>query len=258
MLSAPMQVHVTVAGACVIIQMEVDSFMANSVSVMIENAWMMKRKKYVEAMGSVTVETVTARLVGMEINVNSSVTSPPGKASEDAHLQTAESAATEERVYVVNVLAMMLIQLETGETFTGTRVNVMKETAELFMIDTLMISVQVMDSVTVGDVTAEQAGMERSVSTPGPAHCRLRRVSGSARVAPVCLVLEGANVNVADAPVILPGTPECTARPASVMTGIVRTWAVWSVEAMACVPVAVAFVRKDGLASFANTCESVI
>lgn len=48
-------------------------------------------------MGSVTVETVTARLVGMEINVNSSVTSPPGKASEDAHLQMAKSAATEVR-----------------------------------------------------------------------------------------------------------------------------------------------------------------
>lgn len=41
------------------------------------------------------METVTARLVGMEINANSSVTSPPGKASEDAHLQMAKSAATE-------------------------------------------------------------------------------------------------------------------------------------------------------------------
>lgn len=38
MLSAPMQVHVTVAGASVIIQMEMDSFMVNFVSVMIENA----------------------------------------------------------------------------------------------------------------------------------------------------------------------------------------------------------------------------
>lgn len=41
------------------------------------------------------METVTARLVGMEINANSSVTSPPGRASEDAHLQMAESAVTE-------------------------------------------------------------------------------------------------------------------------------------------------------------------
>lgn len=48
-------------------------------------------------MGSVTVETVTARLVGMEINASSSVTSPPGKASEDAHLQMAKSVATEVR-----------------------------------------------------------------------------------------------------------------------------------------------------------------
>lgn len=46
-------------------------------------------------MESVTVETVTARLVGMEINVNSSVISPPGKASEDVHLQMAKSAVTE-------------------------------------------------------------------------------------------------------------------------------------------------------------------
>lgn len=38
MLSAPMQVHVTVVGASVIIQMEMDSSMENFVSVMIENA----------------------------------------------------------------------------------------------------------------------------------------------------------------------------------------------------------------------------
>lgn len=41
------------------------------------------------------METATARLVGMEINVNSSAISPPGKASEDAHLQMAKSAVTE-------------------------------------------------------------------------------------------------------------------------------------------------------------------
>ena len=41
------------------------------------------------------METVSARLVGMEINANSSVTSPPGRASEDVHLQMAKSAATE-------------------------------------------------------------------------------------------------------------------------------------------------------------------
>lgn len=46
-------------------------------------------------------------------------------------------------MYVVNVLAMMLIQLATGETFMETHASVMKGTAELFMIDTLMISVQV-------------------------------------------------------------------------------------------------------------------
>lgn len=42
------QVHVTVADVSVIIQMEMDLFMANFVSVMIENAQMMKQKKYVE------------------------------------------------------------------------------------------------------------------------------------------------------------------------------------------------------------------
>lgn len=218
---------------------------------------MMKRKKYVEAMGSVTVETVTARLVGMEINASSSVTSPPGKASEDAHLQMAKSAATEERVFVVNVLAMMLIRLGTGETFMGTHASVMKGTVELFMIDTLMISAQVTGSVTVDDVTAEQAGMERIVSTQRPVHCQWRRAPGSVRVALTCLALEEANVNVADALVTLQGTAGCTARPASVMTGAVKTWRVWSVEAMAHAPVVVVFVRKDGLASSANTQGSV-
>lgn len=219
---------------------------------------MMKQKKYVEAMGSVTVETVTARLVGMEINVSSSVTSPPGKASEDAHLQMAKSVATEEHVYVVNVLAMMLIQLGTGETFMGTRVSVMKGTAELFMIDTLMISVQVTGSVTVEDVTAEQAGMGRNVSTQGIAHCQLRRVPRSARVVLIFLALEGADANVADVLVTLLGTAESMARPVSVMTGAAKTWMVWSAEAMACAPVVVVFVRKDGLVSSANTCGSVI
>lgn len=95
------------ADVSVIIQMEMDLFMVNSVSVMIENAWMMKPEKYVEAMGSVTVETVTARLVGMEINANSSATLPPGRASEDALLQMAKSAATEGLVCVASVLAMM-------------------------------------------------------------------------------------------------------------------------------------------------------
>lgn len=46
-------------------------------------------------MASVTVETVTVLLVGMETNVNSSATSAHGKASGDAHLQMAKSAATE-------------------------------------------------------------------------------------------------------------------------------------------------------------------
>lgn len=46
-------------------------------------------------MANVIVETVTVLLVGMETNVNSSVTSAHGKASGDARLQMAKSAATE-------------------------------------------------------------------------------------------------------------------------------------------------------------------
>lgn len=48
-----------------------------------------------QAMASVTVETVTVTPVGMETNVNSSVTSAHGRASGDARLQMARSAATE-------------------------------------------------------------------------------------------------------------------------------------------------------------------
>lgn len=46
-------------------------------------------------MANVIVATVTVLLVGMETNVNSSVTSAHGKASGDARLQMAKSAATE-------------------------------------------------------------------------------------------------------------------------------------------------------------------
>lgn len=46
-------------------------------------------------MASVTVETVTVLLVGMETNASFSVTSALGKASGGAHPQMAKSAATE-------------------------------------------------------------------------------------------------------------------------------------------------------------------
>ncbi|CAH2223605.1 Integrin beta 1 [Pelobates cultripes] len=69
--------------------------MESSVNVTIENVLMTKRMRSVEATGSVTVETVTVRLVGMEINVNSSVISPHGRSRKDAHRQMAKSAATE-------------------------------------------------------------------------------------------------------------------------------------------------------------------
>lgn len=130
---------------------------------------MMKQKKYVEATASVTVETVTARLVGMEINVNSSATSPPGRAREDAHLQMAKSAATEGFACVVNVLAMTWTPLETGGMCTGTPVSVTRETAGLSTTGTLMTSVLVMASVTAEGVTAKWAGMGKSVSIHVPA-----------------------------------------------------------------------------------------
>lgn len=81
--------------------------MENFVNVMIENVLMMKLMRYVEDTGSVTVETATVRLVGMEINVNSSVTSPHGRLRRDAHLQMAKSAATEEHAFAVNAHVMM-------------------------------------------------------------------------------------------------------------------------------------------------------
>lgn len=48
-----------------------------------------------------------------------------------------------------------------------------------------------MGNVIVEDATAEQAGMERSVSTHVPARCRPRRASGSAKAGVLCPALEG-------------------------------------------------------------------
>lgn len=49
-------------------------------------------------MASVTVETATVLLVGMETDVNSSVTSARGRAGGGARLQMAKSAVTEVRL----------------------------------------------------------------------------------------------------------------------------------------------------------------
>lgn len=149
-----------------------DSSTENFVNVMTENALMMKLETFVEATGSVTVETVTARLVGMAINVNSSVTSAHGRLRKDVHLQMAKSAATEERVYVANAPAMMWTQQVTGEIFMVTPVSVMKGTVNLCMTGTLMTSAQVMGNVTVGDVIAKKDGLEGNVNTHGPVLCR--------------------------------------------------------------------------------------
>lgn len=129
-----------------------------------------------EAMASVTVETATVLLVGMETNVNSSATSAHGKARGDVHLQMAKSAATEAHVFVGSVSVMMWTPLETGETFMETPVSVTRETACPHMTGIPTTSAQVMDSVTVADVTAERAGQGGSVSTLSLAHCLWRAV----------------------------------------------------------------------------------
>lgn len=219
---------------------------------------MMKRKRYVEAMESVTVETVTARLVGMEINVNSSAISPPGRARGDARLQTAESAVAEGLVCAVSVPATTSTPLETGETFMGTPVSVTRGTVELSMTDTPMTSVQVMGNVIVEDATAEQAGMERSVSTHVPARCRPRRASGSAKAGVLCPAPEGVSVNVADVHATLPEIAGSTAGCVSVTTAAVKTLTVWSAEAMAHVPVVAVFVSEAGLESSASIPGSAI
>lgn len=206
--SVLVQAHVSVAGANVQTQKEMDWCMANFVNVMTENALMMKQERFVQAMESVTVETVTVRLVGMEINVNSSVTSPPGRSRKDAHLQMGKSAATEAHVYVGSVHAMMLTQLVTGEIFMEILANVMKETAKQCMIDTLMTSVQVMDSVIVEDVTVKKDGLGKSVNIHVRVQCQLKKVLRNAKEILIYLALEEGDVNVANALVSLQETTE--------------------------------------------------
>lgn len=53
-----------------------------------------------------------------------------------------------------------------------TPVNVMKETVKQSMIDILMISAQVMGSVTVDYVIVKKDGLEESVNIHNPATCQ--------------------------------------------------------------------------------------
>ncbi|KAI1241765.1 Integrin beta-like protein 1, partial [Lamprotornis superbus] len=222
MSSVLVQAHVIVAGANVQTQKEADWYMANFVNVMTENALMMKQERFVQAMESVTVETVTVRLVGMEINVNSSVTSPPGRSRKDAHLQMAKSAATEAHVYVGNVHAMMWTQLVTGEIFMEILVSVMKGTAKQCMIDILMTSVQVMDSVIVEDVTVKKDGLGKSVNIHIHVQCQLKKALRNAKEILIYLALEEGDVNVANALVSLQETTELMAKTVNVMIDSVK------------------------------------
>lgn len=135
------------------------------------SVWTRTLERSVEAMASVTVETVTVLLVGMETNVSSSVTSAHGKARGDAHLQMAKSAATEGLVCVGSVTAMMWIPLETGEIFMETPASAMRGTVMLHTTGTPMTSAQVMVSATVAAAIARKDGQGRSVSTLCPAPC---------------------------------------------------------------------------------------
>lgn len=165
---APTQERVSVAAACATTPTAKASSVGATVSVMTASAWMRTQERCVEAMESVTVETVTARPVGMEINVNSSVTSAHGKASGDAHLQTAKSAATEGHVYAENVHAMMWTHPETGVTSMETPASVTRGAATQHMTDIQMISALVMVSVIAGGVTVKRVGQARSVSILSP------------------------------------------------------------------------------------------
>lgn len=180
-------------------------------------------EKCVEAMESVTVETVTARLVGMEINVNSSVTSAHGRVSGDAHLQMARSAATEAHVYVASALAMMWIPQETGATFTERPASVTREAAMPCTTDTRMISVQVTASVTVAGATARKVGLERNAIILSPARCLWKPVRRSVGEPPACPALAEGSVCAASAHATHPEINAYTARTVSVTTGSVRT-----------------------------------
>lgn len=69
---------------------------------------------------------------------------------------------------VGSVTVMTWTLLETGVTFTGTPVSVMRETVSLHTTGTPTTSAQVTDSVTVADVTAKRGGQAESVSTLSP------------------------------------------------------------------------------------------
>lgn len=176
-----------------------------------------------EAMESVTVETVTALLVGMEINVNSSVPSAHGRVSGDAHLQMARSAATEAHVYVASAPAMMWIPQETGATFMEKPASVTREVAMPCTTDTQMTSVQVTASVTVAGATARKAGLEGNAIIPTPVRCLWKPVRRSVGEPPACPALAEGSVCVVSAHVTHLEINVCTARTVSVTTGSART-----------------------------------
>lgn len=145
-------------------------------SVTTANVLMRTQERCVEGMANVIAETVTVLPVGMETNVTSSVTSARGKASEDARLQMAKSAATEERVCAESVTAMMWIPLVTGEIYTVTPASVMRGAVMQLTIDTQTTSAQVTASVTVVSVVVRRDGPGRSVNIRCPAPCLWRAV----------------------------------------------------------------------------------
>lgn len=226
--------------------------MENIVSVTMANALMMKPVRFAEAMESAIAETVTASLVGMEINANSSVTSARGRSKEDVLLQMAKSAAIEVHAFVESAHAMMLTPLVTGEISMVTLVSVMNVTAKLCTTDMLMTSVQDMDSATAADATARRDGQGRSANTRAPVLCRPRRARSGARGAVRCHVGEEENVSVASALASHQEIAESMVKTVNAMIGSVKILKEKSAATTASAPAAGVFVRMDGLGSSAK------
>ncbi|KAK2541368.1 Itgbl1 [Columba guinea] len=162
-------------------------------------------------------------------------TSPDGKicsnrgSSPSVMSPYCESINNQAHVYVGNAHAMMWTQLVTGVIFMEILVSVMKETAKRCMIDILMTSVQVMDSVIVEGVTVKKDGLGRSVNIHVLVHCQLRKVLRNAKEILIYLALEEGDVNVANALVSLQETTEFMAKTVNVMIDSVKMQTAMSV-----------------------------
>lgn len=132
-------------------------------------------------------------------------------------------------------------------------VSVMKGTAKQCMIDILMTSVRVMDSVIVEDVTVKKDGLGKSVNIHIGVQCQLKKALRNAKEILIYLALEEGDVNVANALVSLQETTEFMAKTVNVMIDSVKMQMAMSAGAMVSAHVADAFARMGGLESCAST-----